>query len=61
MKILLSCTDIVLKEISVYLHMNLQLWVLYMTYCMVRQHSKFSLLVQFHVQLVSHELLLYAR
>lgn len=59
MKILLSCMDTVLKEISVYLHMNLQLWVLYMTYCMVHQHIKFSLLVQFHVQLVSHELWLY--
>lgn len=54
MKILLSCMDIVLKEISVYLHMNLQLWVLYMTYYMVCHHNKFSILIQFHIgQLVS--------
>ena len=47
MKILLSCTDTALKEISVFLHMSLQLWVLYMTYCTVCHNIKFNHLVEF--------------
>lgn len=55
MKILLSCKDIVSKEISVYLPTSLQLWVLYMTYCMVHNRVKFNCyLVQFSYRPVNH-------